>query len=85
MRLASACAICNSMRWCGRPCKSAPIALAHELAAGTVTADVVNKADPLINSNAAHQAKWRTANLETNRQRARDGMRKRRAELKDNG
>lgn len=30
------------------------------------------------------QTKWRSANLETNRQRARDGMRKRRAELKDN-
>lgn len=47
----------------------------------TVTgiADVVNKAASLINSNAAHQAKWRLANLELNRQRARDGMRKKRA------
>lgn len=30
-------------------------------------------------SNAARQAKWRKANTELNRQRARDGMRKRRA------
>lgn len=53
-----------------------------EIADVTGIVEVVNKAANLINSNAAYQAKWRLANLETNRQRARDGMRKRRAELK---
>jgi hypothetical protein len=33
-------------------------------------------------SNADHQAKWRKANAELNRQRARDGMRKKRAKGK---
>ncbi len=36
-------------------------------------------------SVAERQAKWRAENSETNRQRARDGMRKRRASKKDNG
>ncbi len=35
--------------------------------------------------NRAKQAKWRAAHPELNRQRARDGMRKRRASKKDNG
>lgn len=33
--------------------------------------------------NAAHQTKWRAANTELNRQRAREGMRKRRATAKE--
>jgi len=34
----------------------------------------------LSKSPAERQAKWRTANLELNRQRAREGMRKKRAQ-----
>lgn len=49
-------------------------------------ADTVNKVNKivtvnkggvaLLTSNAKHQAKWRQANTELNRQRAREGMRK---------
>lgn len=58
-------------------------AIKREVDKVTGITEAVNKAGPLINNNAAHQAKWRVANLELNRQRARDGMRKRRA--KNNG
>jgi hypothetical protein len=53
-------------------------------AGGGMTANV-NKDQPasaLLTSNADHQAKWRKANAELNRQRARDGMRKKRAKGK---
>jgi hypothetical protein len=36
----------------------------------------------VINIGAVRQAKWRKANAELNRQRARDGMRKKRAKGK---
>lgn len=49
-------------------------------------ADVINalreETKSVINKSARRQTKWRESNLEQNRQRARDGMRKRRA--KDN-
>lgn len=47
-------------------------------------ADTARKLSALINNNADHQAKWRLANLETNRQRAREGMRRKRQKDTDN-
>lgn len=50
---------------------------------------IVNKAPNvsteqiLINNNAAHQAKWRKANAGLNRLRAKEGMRKIRAQRAD--
>jgi len=44
--------------------------------------DVINAS---VNNATQRQAKWRAANIELNRQRAREGMRKRRAEKKANG
>jgi hypothetical protein len=44
----------------------------------------VNKEAPLINANVEHQAKWRKANTELNRERARNGMRQRRAKKEAN-
>ena len=52
---------------------------------------VINKSQPVINAapsvtrptNAQRQAKWRKANEALNRERAREGMRKRRAQQKD--
>jgi hypothetical protein len=87
MRLANVCAICNSTRWCGRPCLNASNTIRNEAEAVTGISECVNKAatdSGLINSNAAYQAKWRVENLELNRQRAREGMRKLRAAKKDN-
>jgi len=48
---------------------------------GGMTADVNNLPEKplLLTRNATHQAKWRKANPELNRQRAREGMRKLRA------
>lgn len=43
---------------------------------------VTDKEDVLLTSNADRQAKWRKANAALNRERARDGMRKKRAEAK---
>ncbi len=70
-------------RWKQEKPKPAP-AIKQKIDEITGIAEVLNKDVALINNNAAHQAKWRLANLETNRRRARDGMRKRRAEQKDN-
>lgn len=43
-----------------------------------------SETEPLvINTNVRRQREWRTRNLELNRQRARDGMRKRRAAAKE--
>ena len=56
--------------------------LAH--ATATPLSIAVNGVINLVNNVTRRQAKWRSANLETNRQRARNGMRKRRASKKDN-
>lgn len=41
---------------------------------------IINSVNKPPKSNATYQSKWRAANPELNRQRARDGMKKRRAE-----
>ncbi len=62
-------------------------------AAPRATEDKVNNAKPVINAvesqpavinaNVRRQREWRTRNIELNRQRARAGMRKRRAAAKE--
>lgn len=64
--------------------QTVPSAIKRQIGVGIATA--VNKAKPnLINTNAEYQAKWRAANPELNRQRAREGMRKKRTAEKANG
>lgn len=90
MRLANVCAICNSTRWCGRPCRNAPgvdvlVGTAMEAIQNSPTFSPAQKAEAVNNvNNAGRQASWRAANPELNRQRAREGMRKLRAAKKDN-
>lgn len=60
-----------------RPSHSAPVINA--------AASVINRAanvSPAVKPNAQRQAEWRAAHPETARQRARDGMHKRRAAAK---
>jgi hypothetical protein len=47
-------------------------------------APVVNSEAALLTSSATRSAKWRKANPELNRERARNGMRKKRALLENN-
>lgn len=84
MKLSSPCALCNSTRWCGRACKNKPETQTASLINADVAVAAVAMAAPALINNTAHQAKWRAANLDLNRQRAREGMRKLRAEKKDN-
>jgi len=56
------------------------VGLRHRCTPRAVNNTIPEATQPLvINTNAARQDKWRKANAELNRQRARDGMRKKRA------
>lgn len=78
MRLAERCAMCASTIWCGRQCKHAPTE-EQIVIYGSMSDTVINTSQPLLTSSSQRQAKWRKANPEVNRQRAREGMRKLRA------
>jgi hypothetical protein len=83
MILAQRCAICNSSRWCGRPCKNAPKA----------ETSVINAPSPNTSPNKvsrtpakkaksggyARNAKWRDAKRDKYNLSQRDLMRKKRA------
>jgi hypothetical protein len=56
------------------------VTLTPAMAEEVVAAAVIN----VINEAALRQAKWRADNPDTNRQRAREGMRKLRAAKRDN-
>jgi hypothetical protein len=92
MKLDMQCAMCRSWSWCGRQCKNAPDANDRWLSkdftpvAGderpeyiVVGEFVINSIENVINKSAARQAKWRKANPELNRERAKVGMRQRRS------
>lgn len=61
------------------PSASSPEIIYGGARGGGMSETVNNTKKPLLTSNTQRQSKWRKANPELNRQRAREGMRKLRA------
>jgi hypothetical protein len=66
-------------RFAERAAPVSSVELLYGGAPGGMVATVNNTKQPLLTSSAERQSKWRKANPDINRQRAREGMRKLRA------